>query len=60
MGLPALDKLVRIGQLKSEPRNALEVKRTLDTARFADRWCSEPGPVPTLAQGLMKSTKGYV
>ncbi len=33
MGLPALDNLVRIGQLKPEPRNALEVKRMLDTAR---------------------------
>ena len=33
MGLPALDNLVRIGQLKPEPRNALEVKRMLDMAR---------------------------
>lgn len=33
MGLHALDNLVRIGQLKSEPRNALEVKRMLDMAR---------------------------
>jgi hypothetical protein len=27
MSLPALDNLVRIGQLKPEPRNELEVKR---------------------------------
>jgi hypothetical protein len=33
MGLPALDNLVRIGKLKPEPRNALEVKRMLDMAR---------------------------
>lgn len=33
MSLPALDNLVRIGQLKPEPRNELEVKRMLDLAR---------------------------
>jgi len=33
MSLPALDNLVRIGQLKSEPRNELEVKRMLAMAR---------------------------
>jgi hypothetical protein len=29
MSLPELDNLVRIGQLKTEPRNALEVQRML-------------------------------
>ena len=33
MSLPALDNLVRIGQLKSEPRNDLEIERMLDMAR---------------------------
>lgn len=33
MSLPALDNLVRIGQLKPEPRNELEVKRMLEMAR---------------------------
>jgi hypothetical protein len=33
MSLPALDNLVRIGQLKLEPRNDFEVKRMLDMAR---------------------------
>ncbi len=33
MSLPALDNLVRIGQLKSEPRNDLEIKRMLNMAR---------------------------
>ncbi|MHB8948774.1 MAG: hypothetical protein ACYC4S_06905 [Rhodoferax sp.] len=33
MSLPALDNLVRIGQLKPEPRNVLETKRMLDMAR---------------------------
>ncbi len=33
MSLPELDNLVRIGQLKPEPRNELEVKRMLDLAR---------------------------
>ena len=33
MSLPALDNLVRIGQLKPEPRNAAEVKRMLELAR---------------------------
>ena len=33
MSLPALDNLVRIGQLKPEPRNELEIKRMLDLAR---------------------------
>ena len=33
MSLPALDNLVRIGQLKAEPRNDVEVKRMLVMAR---------------------------
>lgn len=33
MSLPALDNLVRIGQMKPEPRNDLEIKRMLDMAR---------------------------
>lgn len=33
MGLPALDNLVRIGQLKAEPRNLQEVARMLAMAR---------------------------
>ena len=33
MSLPALDNLVRIGQLKAEPRNEAEVKRMLAMAR---------------------------
>ncbi len=33
MPLPALDNLVRIGQLKAEPRNETEVKRMLGMAR---------------------------
>ena len=33
MSLPALDNLVRIGQLKSEPRNNAEVQRMLMMAR---------------------------
>lgn len=33
MSLPALDNLVRIGQLKAEPRNAVEVRRMLTMAR---------------------------
>jgi hypothetical protein len=33
MSLPALDSLVRIGQLKLEPRNEREVKRMLKMAR---------------------------
>ena len=33
MGLPTLDNLVRIGQLKAEPCNGFEVKRMLDMAR---------------------------
>lgn len=33
MSLMALDNLVRIGQLKAEPRNALEVTRMLEMAR---------------------------
>jgi hypothetical protein len=33
MSLPALDNLVRIGQLKAEPRNDAEVKRMLAMAR---------------------------
>ena len=33
MSQPALDNLVRIGQLKAEPRNDAEVRRLLDLAR---------------------------
>jgi hypothetical protein len=33
MGLPALDNLVRIGQLKAEPRNEVESMRMLAMAR---------------------------
>lgn len=33
MNLPALDNLVRIGQLKAEPRNEAEVERMLAMAR---------------------------
>ena len=33
MSLPALDNLVRIGQLKAEPRNEAEVRRMLVMAR---------------------------
>ncbi|MFZ4538342.1 hypothetical protein [Propionivibrio sp.] len=33
MGLPALDNLLRIGQLKAEPRNEIEVKRMLAMAQ---------------------------
>ncbi len=33
MGLPALDNLVRIGQLKAEPRNETEARRMLAMAR---------------------------
>lgn len=33
MNLPALDNLVRIGQLKAEPRNEVEIERMLAMAR---------------------------
>ena len=33
MSRPALENLLRIGQLKAEPRNALEAARMLDMAR---------------------------
>ena len=33
MSMPALDNIVRIGQLKAEPRNVLELARMLDIAR---------------------------
>ena len=33
MSLPALDNLVRIGELKVEPRNVAEVRRMLAMAR---------------------------
>jgi hypothetical protein len=33
MSLPALDNLVRIGQLKAEPRNEAEVRRLLAMSR---------------------------
>ena len=38
MSLPALDNLVRIGQLKAEPRNETEARRmlALATTRLAD------------------------
>lgn len=38
MGLPALDNLVCIGQLKAEPRNLQEARRmlTLAQTRLAD------------------------
>lgn len=59
MGLPALDNLVRIGQLKTTPRNALEGKRMLDMARSRLPMVSAPGPVPTLDPGLKKAAEGY-
>lgn len=34
LALPALDNLVRIGQLKAEPRNEAEVRRMLAMARI--------------------------
>lgn len=34
MSFPALDNLVRIGQLKAEPRNEAEVRRMLAMARI--------------------------
>ncbi len=34
MSLPALNNLVRIGQLKAEPRNEAEVRRMLAMARI--------------------------
>ena len=33
MSMPVLDNLVRIGQLKAEPRNVLELARMLEMAR---------------------------
>ena len=33
MSMPALDNLVRIGQLKAEPRNVPELARMLEMAR---------------------------
>jgi hypothetical protein len=38
MSMPALDSLVRIGQLKAEPRNVLELARMLEmvSTRLAD------------------------
>ena len=46
MSLPALDNLVRIGQLKAEPRNDVEVKRMLVMARtwLADSQLSNVSP----------------
>jgi hypothetical protein len=46
MSLPALDNLVRIGQLKAEPRNQTEAKRMLVMARnrLADAHLSELSP----------------
>jgi hypothetical protein len=48
LSLPALDNLVRIGQLKAEPRNERELERMLDMARIrladaALEGSSEPG-----------------
>jgi len=44
MSLPALDNLVRIGQLKAEPRNESEVRRMLAMARtrLADAQLTSP------------------
>ena len=46
MSLPALDNLVRIGQLKAEPRNVAEVRRMLSMARtsLADAQLSALSP----------------
>lgn len=46
MSLPALDNLVRIGQLKAEPRNEAETKRMLAMARtrLADAQLANPSP----------------
>ena len=46
MGLPALDNLVRIGQLKAEPRSETEVTRMLAMARtrLADAQLTGPSP----------------
>lgn len=46
MSLPALDNLVRIGQLKAEPRNEAEAKRMLAMARtsLADAQLSALSP----------------
>lgn len=46
MSLPALDNLMRIGQLKAEPRNVAEVRRMLSMARtsLADAQLSAPSP----------------
>lgn len=46
MSLPALDNLVRIGQLKAEPRNLAEVRRMLVMARtsLADAQLSSLSP----------------
>ena len=46
MSLPALDNLVRIGQLKAEPRNEAETKRMLAMARtrLADAQLASPSP----------------
>lgn len=57
MGLPALDNLVRIGQLKPEPRNALEVKRVLDMAR--SRLAAQADDVPAIKAMLKRLVQGY-
>ncbi len=46
MSLPALDNLVRIGQLKTESRNEAESKRMLAMARtrLADAQLASPSP----------------
>jgi hypothetical protein len=40
MSLPALDNLVRIGQLKAEPRNEAEARRMLAMAKNPPGRCS--------------------
>ncbi len=46
MSLPALDNLVRIGQLKTEPRNEAETTRMLSMARIrlTDAKLTNPSP----------------
>ena len=40
MSLPALDNLIRIGQLKVEPRKMAEVKRMLKSRNPPSRNCA--------------------
>jgi len=46
MRLPALDNLVRIGQLRAEPRNDTEARRLLAIARthLGDARLTSPSP----------------